>query len=118
MAQAPAPVAASRLAEVSALGVGEHVYLPIGPPGPGAVTGIVDHSRDEYGRPRASLLDLVPCRKGAAYGDWATEQGSDFTAGIRTATLNPFHGYANVIRDELPEVITMLDAFHVMKLGG
>lgn len=79
---------------------------------------IVDHSRGEDGRPRARLLDLVPDRTGAAYGDWLTEQGTAFTSGIRTATLDPFHGYANAIRDELPEAITVLDAFHVVKLGG
>jgi transposase len=29
-----------------------------------------------------------------------------------------FRGYANAIRDELPEAITVLDAFHVVKLGS
>jgi transposase len=33
-----------------------------------------------------------------------------FTAGIKTAALDPFRGYANAIRDELPEAITVLDA--------
>ncbi|GLC62601.1 hypothetical protein PLESTB_001918100 [Pleodorina starrii] len=32
--------------------------------------------------------------------------------------MDPFHGYANAIRDELPEAITVLDAFHVVWLGG
>ena len=110
--------AEDRLAGVNALGVDEHVWRHVGPPGTGLVTGIVDHSRGEDGRPRARLLDLVPGRTGAAYGDWLIEQGPAFTSGIRTATLDPFHGYANAIRDELPEAITVLDAFHVVKLGG
>lgn len=110
--------AEERLAGVNALGVDEHVWRHVGPPGTGLVTGIVDHSRDEHGRPRARLLDLVPGRTGAAYGDWLTAQGPTFTGRIRTATLDPFHGYANAIRDELPEAITVLDAFHVVKLGG
>ena len=107
-----------RLAGVNALGVDEHVWSHVGPPGTGLITGIVDHSRDENGRPRARLLDLVPGRTGAVYADWLAAQGPAFTAGIRTATLDPFHGYANAIRDELPEAITVLDAFHVVKLGG
>ena len=110
--------AEDRLAGVNALGVDEHVWRHVGPPGTGLVTGIVDHSRGEDGRPRARLLDLVPGRTGAAYGDWLIEQRPAFTSGIRTATLDPFHGYANAIRDELPEAITVLDAFHVVKLGG
>ncbi|MEQ4518740.1 transposase [Pseudarthrobacter sp. B907] len=31
--------------------------------------------------------------------------------------MDPFRGYVNAIRDELPEAITVLDAFHVGKLG-
>ncbi len=110
--------AEDRLAGVDALGVDEHVWRHVGPPGMGMVTGIVDHSRDEAGRPRARLLDLVKGRTGAAKGDWLTEQSETFTSGIRTATLDPFHGYAKAIRDELPEAITVLDAFHVVKFGG
>ncbi len=34
------------------------------------------------------------------------------------AALDPFLGYANAIRDELPEAIAVLDAFHVVKLGS
>lgn len=107
-----------RLAGVNALGVDEHVWRHVGPPGTGLLTGIVDHTRDENGRPRARLLDLVKGRTGAAYGDWLSAQGPVFTAGIRTATLDPFQGYANAIRDELPEAITVLDAFHAVKLGS
>ena len=109
---------AERLVGVDALGVDEHVWRHVGPPGTGMVTGIVDHTRNEHGRVRARLLDLVPGRSGAAYADWLAERGEAFTGGIRIATLDPFHGYANAIRDELPEAITVLDAFHVVKLGG
>ena len=105
--------AEDRLPRVNALGVDEHVWRHVGSPGTGVVTGILDHSRDEGGRPRARLLDLVPGRTGAAYGNWLTGQGPAFTSGIRTVTLDPFHGYANAIREELPEAIPVLDACHV-----
>ena len=61
--------AEDRLTGVDALGVDEHVWSHVGPPGTGLVTGIVDHSRGKDGRPRARLLDLVKGRTGAAYGD-------------------------------------------------
>ena len=35
-------------------------------------------------------------------------------AGIEHAALDPFRGYANAIRDELP--VAVLDAFHVVRL--
>lgn len=109
--------AEDRLAGVDALGVDEHVWRHVGPPGTGLVTGIVDHSHGEDGRPRERLLDLVTGRTGAAYGDWLAIQGPGFTSEIRTAKLDPFHGYANAIRDGLPAAITVLDAFHVVILG-
>ena len=73
---------------------------------------IVDHSRDEQGQPRSGMLDLMKGRAGAAYGGWPTGQGQASTAEIRTATLDPFQGYAYAIRDEFPKATTVLDAFH------
>jgi transposase len=107
-----------RFKGVDALGVDEHVWSHTGPPGTGMVTGIVDHTRDAKGIVHARLLDLVPERSGKAYAGWLQDPGPDFTAGIKTAALDPFRGYANAIRDELPDAITVLDAFHVVKLGS
>lgn len=106
-----------RLTGIDALGVDEHVWIHTGFPGTGMVTGIIDHTRDASGKVHARLLDLVPGRSGKAYGDWLKKQGPTFTAGIRVATLDPFRGYANAIRDELPEAIVVVDAFHIVKLG-
>lgn len=110
--------AAGRLTGLNALGVDEHVWSHTGPPGSGMVTGIVDHTRDSQGVVHARLLDLVPGRSGKAYVGWLKDRGAGFTAGIKTAALDPFRGYANAIRDQLPEAITVLDAFHVVKLGS
>ena len=59
----------------------------------------------------------MPGRSGKAYADWLRSRGNAFTAGIGTATLDPFRGYANAIRDELDDAIAVLDAFHVVRLG-
>ena len=50
---------------------------------------MVDLTRHD-GRPQARLLDLVPGRSGKAYADWLSSRGARFTAGVRTATLDPF----------------------------
>jgi transposase len=60
----------------------------------------VDHTRDAGGTAHARLLGLVPGRSGTAYADWLPDRGVGLTAGIRTAALNSFRGYANGIRDE------------------
>ncbi|XAS69761.1 ISL3 family transposase [Micrococcaceae bacterium Sec5.7] len=110
--------AAGRLAGVDALGVDEHVWVHTGFPGSGMVTGIIDHTRDANGVVHARLLDLVEGRSGKTYADWLKAQTPEFRAGVKTATLDPFRGYANAIRDELPDAIQVLDAFHVVKLAS
>ncbi len=114
----------ARFDGVTALGVDEHVWhhvstKPIkdGGRGPKELTGMVDLTRDSKGRTRARLLDLVPGRSGAAYADWLKERNETFRAGIKVATLDPFHGYKNALDDELEDAIAVLDAFHVIKLG-
>ncbi len=113
-----------RFEGVTTLGVDEHVWHHTstrpedqGGRGPKELTGMVDLTRDQHGRVRARLLDLVPGRSGKAYVDWLIERGEDFTKGIKVATLDPFHGYKNAIDDELEDAVAVLDAFHVVKLG-
>ena len=83
-----------------------------------AVTVMVDLSRDENGCMHARRLDAVPGRSGRVFADWLTEQGVEVTVTVEHAALDPFRGYANAIRDALPETIAVLDAFHVVKLAG
>ncbi|MGH3966992.1 MAG: transposase, partial [Mycobacterium sp.] len=107
-----------RLNGVRTLGVDEHIWRP------GryrqnerAVTSMVDLTRDADGRLHARLLDVRPGRSGTVYAGWLGEQTKEFLDAVEHAALDPFRGYANAIRDELPGAIAVLDAFHVVKLG-
>ena len=102
------------------LGVDEHIWHHVSEKtrGPKALTGMVDLTRDEHGRVRARLLDLVPGRSGKAYADWLEARGESFRKNVKIATLDPFHGYKNAIDDQLEDAASVLDAFHVVKLGG
>jgi transposase len=118
-AEATRRIAASgSLTGVDALGVDEHVWSHTGPPGSGMVTGIVDHTLDAQGVVHARLLDLVEGRSGKAYAGWVLNAArispprSGPPRWIRSAATR------NAIRDKLPEAITVLDAFHVVKLGS
>jgi transposase len=106
-----------RLAGVEVLGVDEHIWHHTPKPGKGPkeLTGMVDLTRRD-GSP-ARLLDLVPGRSGKAYADWLASRGETFTAAVQIATLDPFRGYSNAIRDELEDATAVLDAFHVVKLS-
>ena len=108
----------ARLDGVEVLGVDEHIWRPsrVGD-AHRAVTGMVDLTRDAHGQLHARLLDVVPGRTGTAYAGWLKDQDPAFVSGVKHASLDPFRGYANAIRDELPDAVAVLDAFHVVKLG-
>ncbi len=67
-----------------------------------AVTSIVDLTRDEHGQVHARLLDVTLGRSGPVYASWLRAQTREFVDGITHAALDPFRGYANAIRTELP----------------
>ncbi len=102
---------------MATLGVDEHIWRPSRIGDGRAVTSMVDLTRDRDGNLHARLLDVVPGRSGTAYAGWLKAQDASFVAGVEHAALDPFRGYANAIRDELPDAVAVLDAFHVVKLG-
>lgn len=108
-----------RLQAIKTIGVDEHIWRPSKVAAADkAVTIMVDLTRDEHGCLRARLLDAVPGRSGKAYADWLSDAGLEAKVTVKHAALDPFRGYANAIRDELPDTVAALDAFHVVRLAG
>ncbi|MGH3949976.1 MAG: ISL3 family transposase [Pseudonocardiaceae bacterium] len=101
------------------MGVDEHIWRPSRiSSADKAVTVMVDLTRGPDRRLCARLLDAVQGRSGTVYADWLKEQGGEVTVSVEYAALDPFRGYRNPIRDELPDTVAVLDAFHVVKLAG
>jgi transposase len=107
----------ARLKGVRTLGVDEHTWRPSRIGVDRAVTIMVDLTRDQDGCLHARLLDAVVGRSGSVYKAWLTAQPEGFIDGVEQAALDPFRGYANAIRDGLPDAVAVLDAFHVVRLG-
>lgn len=118
----------ARFEGVTRLGVDEHIWhhvssKPIedGGRGPKELTAMVDLSLHPGStgelRARARLLDLVPSRSGQTYRTWLQDRGDAFRERVEVATLDPFHGYKNVIDDQLQDSRSVLEAFHVVTLA-
>ena len=108
-----------RLQGIKTIGVDKHIWRPSKlAAADKAVTVMVDLTRDEDGCLHARLLDAVQGRSGKAYADWLTDAGVEVKLTVEHAALDPFRGYANAIRDELPDAVAVLDAFYVVKLAG
>src|SRR4051794_349117 len=110
--------AAARLAPtqqpVTAVGVDETAYLRANATRSTTfATGIADLSPD---RP-AGPLDGVEGRSGPVLAQWLGAQDPAWRAGISTASLGPFRGYATALTMQLPDTVRVLDPFHVVRLG-
>ena len=104
-----------RLAGVVAVGVDETAFLAARPGrSTQFVTGIV--ALPGPGRPRAQLLDVVPGRTRTAVQGWFAGCDPAWRAGIRTASLDPFRGYATALTVSLPDAVRVLDAFQVVRV--
>ena len=105
----------ARLQDVAAVGVDETAYLRANATRSTTfATGIADLTP---GRP-ARLLDVVEGRSGTVLASWLADQDRAWRAGISTASLDPFRGYATALTSHLPDAVRVLDPFHVVRLAS
>ena len=68
-------------------------------------TGITDLTAGRVAR----LLDVVEGRSGTVLAAWSAERDQAWRAGIATALLNPFRGYAIALSNQLAGAVRVLD---------
>jgi transposase len=101
-------------APVRAVGVDETTFLAAAPTHPTEfATGITDLTP---GRP-ARLLDVARGRSGPVLAGWLAVRDQQWKQHIRTASLDPFRGYATALSAQLPDAVRVLDPFHITKLA-
>jgi transposase len=102
----------SRLRMPAAIGVDETSFLAANAAHPTLlVTGFVDLDRHR-------LIDVVPGRSAAAVSDWLGSKPEPWLAGIATAVIDPYAGYARGLAEGLPAARLVVDHFHAVRLGN
>ncbi|WP_208029802.1 ISL3 family transposase [Rhabdothermincola sediminis] len=67
---------------------------------------------------RHRVLDVLEGRSRDVLGDWLTDRGDTWCAGITLATLDPAAGYRAALVEHLPNATLVVDHFHAVKLAN
>ena len=102
----------SRLRLPGAIGIDETSFLAATAAHPTLlVTGFVDLDRHR-------LIDVVAGRSAAAVSHWLAAKPEPWLAGIATAVIDPYAGYARGLAEGLPQARLVVDHFHAVRLGN
>ena len=102
----------SRLRRPTAIGLDETSFLAANPAHPTLlVSGFVDLDRHR-------LIDVVPGRSAEAVSTWLAAKPPRWLAGIRTAVIDPYSGYARGLAEGLPNARLVVDHFHAVRLAN
>ena len=102
---------------VRVIGVDEHVWRHTRR-GDKHVTVIIDLTGIRDGTGPARLLDMVEGRSKQAFKTWLTQRLEAWRAGVEVVAMDGFTGFKTATTEELPDAVTVMDPFHVVRLGG
>jgi len=107
----------ARFDGVRVIGVDEHVWRHTRR-GDKYVTVIIDLTpvRDKSGPAR--LLDMVEGRSKRAFQQWLAEREESWREGLEVVAMDGFSGFKTAATEELPDAVTVMDPFHVVRLAG
>lgn len=102
---------------VRVLGVDEHVWRHTRS-GDKYVTVIIDLTpvREKTGPSR--LLDMVEGRSKSVFKTWLAARVQGWRDGVEVVAMDGFAGFKTAANEELPDAVTVIDPFHVVRLAG
>lgn len=106
-----------RLNGVEVLGADEHVWRHTRL-GDKYVTVIIDLTPVRDGSGSSRLLAMIPRRSKAVFRTWLDQQSQDFRQEVEIVAMDGFTGFKTAAVEELPDVVSVLDPFHVTRLAG
>ena len=107
----------ARFDGVSAIGVDEHVWRHTRA-GDKYVTVIIDLTGIRDGTGPARLLDMVEGRSKAAFKTWLADRPQAWRDAVEVVAMDGFTGFKTATVEELPDAVTVMDPFHVVRLAG
>ncbi|WP_435887146.1 transposase [Streptomyces antimycoticus] len=108
-----------RLAIDRASGVDEHKWSHVlGRRADGFVTVITDLTSVVAGKGPVRLLDMVPDHSAAAMSSWLEARTKAFRDQVWIVATDGYGGCKNAATKTLPDVVTVMDPFHVVALAG
>ena len=102
---------------VTAIGVDEHVWRHTRA-GDKYVTVIIDLTGIRDGTGPARLLDMVEGRSKAAFKTWLADRPQAWRDAVEVVAMDGFTGFKTATAEELPDAVTVMDPFHVVRLAG
>ena len=107
----------ARFDGVRVLGVDEHVWRHTRR-GDKYVTVIIDLTpiRDRTGPAR--LLDMVEGRSKQAFKTWLAARPQAWRDRVEVVAMDGFTGFKTATTEGLPDAVTVMDPFHVVRLAG
>lgn len=107
----------TRPAGVQVVGVDEHVWRHTRK-GDKYVTVIIDLTPVRDGTGPSRLLDVVEGRSKKAFKNWLAQRDHAWRDGIEVVAMDGFAGFKTATTEELPDTVTVMDPFHVVRLAG
>ncbi|MGH9068501.1 MAG: ISL3 family transposase [Acidimicrobiales bacterium] len=102
---------------VRVLGVDEHVWRHTRR-GDKYVTVIIDLTPVRDGTGPARLLDMVQGRSKQAFKAWLADRPQAWRDGVEVVAMDGFTGFKAAAVEEVPDAVTVMDPFHVVRLVG
>jgi transposase len=107
----------TRFDGVRVLGVDEHVWRHTRR-GDRYVTVIIDLTPIRDGTGPARLLDMVEGRSKQAFKTWLAGRPQAWRDRVEVVAMDGFTGFKTATTEELPDAVTVMDPFHVVRLAG
>ena len=107
----------ARFEGVTTVGVDEHVWRHTRR-GDKYVTVIIDLTPIRNGTGPARLLDMLEGRSKASFKTWLAARPQAWRDRVQVVAMDGFSGFKTATAEELPDAVTVMDPFHVVRLGG